>query len=665
MTPTAESSPEPAAGVRTEGDGGDRSRSRVTSAQTLAAHRDYWEQGLTLAEAAATLGISRQRLHQRFRAAGLPTRSTRPYARGAKRRKRALDALRAAYAERDRQPFRQDEYERLRRAAHREWPSSQLIADALGGGRWSAALTAAAIPSAAEHRRAVIDGRRARIRELWGEGLSLREIAAQLGSDPLWVNMEIVRMRAKGEEVPLRRPRLGRDGQRARLLGALADDVAARGYAQVTVEDVLRRTGAATTTFHDHFRDKADCFLAAFDAAADNLVRRVGAVYERIAEPSPARARAVLEAVLDTFAADPALARLCIVEVAAAGPDAIHRSTSIVNGFIGMLDQIDNYPQTGRQRRPAPPDAVARRALIGGIVCVIYNRVVSGRMELLPELLPQLTHFLLAPFLGGREAAAVAYTQGQSGRPPTPAVIHARASAREAPNQRPRRAPPGERGARILDAMTAEVAEKGYGGVTVASVYRRAGVSSRTFYDLFRNKTDCFLAAYDAAVDNLVEHVAAVYERMPEPTPARARAVLEVVLEVFAATPERARMCVVEAAAAGPEAVQRYISIVNGFTGLLEEIENYPRTGRRRRPPAPDAIAREALIGGIVWVIYDRIVSGQTEQLPELLPQLTHFLLTPFLGEQEAAAVAYADDEGDSTPAAPLRAAAAARGPRR
>lgn len=118
-----------------------------------------------------------------------------------------------------------------------------------------------------------------------------------------------------------------------------------------------------------------------------------------------------------------------------------------------------------------------------------------------------------------------------------------------------------------------------------------------------------------------VAHVNAVYERMPEATPEHTRAVLAAVLEVFADTPELARMCVVEVAAAGPKSLNRLLNTVGrvhrtaaGQHGAL------PPARGGRRPRHPDPVTRKALVGGIHWVIYDRIVSGQTEGLPELLP---------------------------------------------
>jgi AcrR family transcriptional regulator len=195
---------------------------------------------------------------------------------------------------------------------------------------------------------------------------------------------------------------------------------------------------------------------------------------------------------------------------------------------------------------------------------------------------------------------------------------------------------------RILVAMAQEVAEKGYTDVATGDVIARAGVSRKTFYELFRDKADCFQAAHSSAIRRLMEHVGAVYVRMPEPSPARTRAVLAAVLDRFAAEPAFARLCIVEAPAAGPEAMKRYTEAIDAFVPLLDQIESYPAARRYSvSHPPPGPVERRALIGGILWVAYTYIVAGETERLPDVLPELTHFLLTPFLGDRQAAKVAF------------------------
>ena len=134
-------------------------------------------------------------------------------------------------------------------------------------------------------------------------------------------------MAAEPQDIPRRLPRgshgLDRElvvaSQRTRLLEAVGRAVADKGYAGATIDDIVRGAGVSKKTFYEHFRDKEDCFLAAYEAAAGELFERV-----RAAQHEPGdwleRARAGIRAYLRWLAGDPALARVFLIEVAAAGP---------------------------------------------------------------------------------------------------------------------------------------------------------------------------------------------------------------------------------------------------------------------------------------------------------------------------------------------------------
>src|SRR3954470_14651790 len=106
---------------------------------------------------------------------------------------------------------------------------------------------------------------------------------------------------------------------------------------------------------------------------------------------------------------------------------------------------------------------------------------------------------------------------------------------------------------RLLDAIANVVAEKGYAGTRVADITEYAGVSRKTFYELFTDKEDCFLAAYDAITALLMERMAnglaAVADRSWEE---KVSALLGEFLRFLAAEPAFARMCIVEVLGSGP-----------------------------------------------------------------------------------------------------------------
>jgi AcrR family transcriptional regulator len=170
---------------------------------------------------------------------------------------------------------------------------------------------------------------------------------------------------------------------------------------------------------------------------------------------------------------------------------------------------------------------------------------------------------------------------------------------------------------RFFRAMVIEVGECGYGDLSVAAVLKRAGMSRRTFYELFENKEDCFLQAYDAAVLRARMTVGAAYYRSGWLTLRdRVELGLAAFLELCAAEPEFARMCIVEVLAAGPRARERRDAAVLEFARFIE----FPREEARGQT-APSLVS-EAIAGGIYGVIYARVARGETTQLPLLLDEL-------------------------------------------
>lgn len=184
--------------------------------------------------------------------------------------------------------------------------------------------------------------------------------------------------------------------------------------------------------------------------------------------------------------------------------------------------------------------------------------------------------------------------------------------------------------ARIVTALAEETMARGYRAVTVADIVRRAGIARNTFYDNFASKEDCFLATQDFAVEESLRRVvdAAAEEEGWE---ARLAAGLGAFLKYVASEPALARTCIVEALSAGPAAQERYEQSLQAFLPLL-------RIGREDSPygdDLPDTL-EETIVGGIFWVIYQRIVQGETEQIEALLPDLVDFALTPYIGAESA-----------------------------
>jgi AcrR family transcriptional regulator len=184
--------------------------------------------------------------------------------------------------------------------------------------------------------------------------------------------------------------------------------------------------------------------------------------------------------------------------------------------------------------------------------------------------------------------------------------------------------------ARIIAALAEETFEKGYRAVTVADIVRRAGIARNTFYENFSSKEDCFLAASEFAVKEALRRVADAASRV-DSWPARVNAGLAAFLHYVATEPALARTCIVEALSAGPAAVERYEGSIQAFVPLF-------RMGRKvaAKGESLPGTLEETIVGGIFWIVYQRIVMGQVEEIEQLRPELVEFSLTPYVGAEAA-----------------------------
>jgi AcrR family transcriptional regulator len=192
------------------------------------------------------------------------------------------------------------------------------------------------------------------------------------------------------------------ENQRERILSAVADVVSVAGYREMSVEDVIVTAGVSRRTFYEHFKNKEDAFLAAYDAVLLQLLSTVQAAIDT-EQTFSARMCAGLSAFLDFLAREPAFARMCIVEALAAGPEAISRRNGAMTAFAALIS--DNARSIGT---PLEPQPLTAETIVGGIYEVVYTRIVRGDIRQLPELLADLLYPALLPY-EGKEAAVSEY----------------------------------------------------------------------------------------------------------------------------------------------------------------------------------------------------------------------------------------------------------------
>ncbi len=439
--------------------------------------------------------------------------------------------------------------------------------------------------------------------------------------------------------------------ERERILAALVEIAAERGYAETTVETILEKAGVDRPAFDRHFRSKYDCFLTAWQEMNETCMQAMLVAYNSH-EQWPDKLRAVACEVVESLRGDPSRATFS-VEVLAAGDAARARRDMTMRVIASLID-------AGRNEMEDPESVphTTAEALAGSAYGQVYSRIVQGRADELPGLVPQLMSAAVMPYLG-LEAAMSELSRGFD--PParyrrdvakrtSSSKSGAATSAEDYPPELSR-LPPGRHGLprefvvhnqreRLVAGLAEAIAENGYSGTTIAHITRHAAVSRRTFYEHFSSKDECFVAAYDTVMTELRERVSEGFEEA-EDWPHAVRAGIAAMLAFLAAEPHLARLCMVEALVAGPVVVERYDAAIQSFVP-------YFQSGREGRPP--EVLARlsptteEALVGGMVSLISRRIIAGKTEELEELLPDLVEFTLTPYLGSEEAAKIAHEKD---------------------
>jgi AcrR family transcriptional regulator len=190
--------------------------------------------------------------------------------------------------------------------------------------------------------------------------------------------------------------------QRERIITALVDTVAERGYNATTVAHITKAASVSRRTFYEHFADKEACFLAAYELIAEHIRSSMRVAAEAF-EEWPEKVRAALATLLRFLSAEPELARLCMIEPVAAGGEIAARHQATLHDFAEIL-------KAGRPQRTAsrPLPGATEEALVGGIVTLIVREISAGRTEKLPELLPDLFKLILAPYLGAEDAERLA-----------------------------------------------------------------------------------------------------------------------------------------------------------------------------------------------------------------------------------------------------------------
>jgi AcrR family transcriptional regulator len=215
-------------------------------------------------------------------------------------------------------------------------------------------------------------------------------------------------------------------------------------------------------------------------------------------------------------------------------------------------------------------------------------------------------------------------------KPRSPEVSASRGSRRSVTATRQGAHVAGMQRRRLLLALVEIVAEQGLEGASVERICKRAGVSRRTFYEIFEDREACLLAGVQEAAQRIAQSVVPAYEKELDWS-ARVRAGLTALLELFDAEPGLARLCVIETLRAGPQVQGCRERLLVELIAIVDEGRAESRKG-----DALPALTAQGVVGGGLSVIYARLAEAGHPQLVELVNPLMEMIVHPYLGSTTA-----------------------------
>jgi AcrR family transcriptional regulator len=184
--------------------------------------------------------------------------------------------------------------------------------------------------------------------------------------------------------------------------------------------------------------------------------------------------------------------------------------------------------------------------------------------------------------------------------------------------------------ARIITAMVEECTERGVANVSVAHVVQRAGVSRRTFYEVFDDREDCFLGAFEETIARASRCVREVYD--PEAKwVERIRAALTASLQFLDFAPGAGQLAIVGSLGAGPKALERRRSGIARIIAIVDEGRKETGAGSELPP-----LTAEGIVGGVLSVLHSRLLEEDSGQLVELAGPLMSMIVLSYLGPAAA-----------------------------
>ncbi len=291
------------------------------------------------------------------------------------------------------------------------------------------------------------------------------------------------------------------DDQRKRLIEAMIQLAAGLGYAATTVADVIMRAQVSRKAFYEHFEDRKDLLLAAFDNVSQAAFEEIEAAAQRGGGPSR-QIEALMRRLCRVARESPGTIALTTIEIAAVDPDGLERRERLMGAYGELLDLcLRTDPD-----QPALPPLLAR-TLAGGAYRTIDAQLRAGHSEELTAISTQLARWtraqhpvppsLMKAATNAGAPARIGVNGLYGGR--APGTLTLSPDGYKGPNMsRSKGFKTHANRERILDAVTQLSAAHGYTELTARAIAERADLSERGFLAHFKNKDEAFAAAVEA-----------------------------------------------------------------------------------------------------------------------------------------------------------------------
>lgn len=424
------------------------------------------------------------------------------------------------------------------------------------------------------------------------------------------------------------------------MIDATIEVVGEKGYAELTVADIIAGAGVSRRAFYEHFANREECFLATYDsimADSSAALRRVFASSSGLL----ANAEGAVRELYERASRRPGALRVLMVEIGTAGPAGIARREQ-----LGAAHEQALRESLGLPPGPGPIPNPVLRGVVGGLGAVLYTHLHQRRrrrqlIQEIPNLVAWATSYWPAP------PAIMQLTD------PSPDSLPATRIGGRAPGtlsldaarSRRRRLVGGETGAsplfvghsqreRILDAVANLTAAHGYAALTVEGIAAEAAISLQAFYEHFPGKEEAFLVTYEVGHSKGLALVERAYEAESD-WRRGVRAGIAALFDFLASEPAFAHMALVDATAATERVAERAAHGMSSYAQML--LPGFDEAPPRPRPPA---IALEAISGGLFELCLHHALQRRMRELPLLIPRATYFALAPFVGADAAGEIA-------------------------